>query len=212
MALVAAGCVPDFLKRRPALERYMLRLPATANGGTTAAGPPVLDGTLAVAPYVTRGIYDERGIVFRVDEYQLAQYASREWAMPLRDMLGELTEEALGISPLTAEAAEFDLGSARSRDYLWRGTVREFEEINRDREVLAAVHLEIEIIRTANDSVVWRGAERIERSVPPPTNSMDRVVETLSGLTGDVLSRLIARARSDLGVPTASAASAPPPP
>ena len=210
MALVAVGCVPDFLKRRPALEQYILRLPVQ-NGPSAPAAPPVLTGTLAISPYVTRGIYEERGIVYRVDDHQLAQYPSREWAIPLRDMLGTLTEEALAAAPLTADPAEFDPRTVRSRDYHWRGTVRELEEVNRDRQVLAAVHLDVEIVRNANDSVVWKGSERMERPVPPPTNSMTRVVETLSALTGDVLFRLIARARADLGVPTTAAATAPPP-
>ena len=211
VAFLAVGCVPDFLKRRPPLEQYILRLPATENGVPSASGPPVLTGTLAIAPFVTRGIYDERGIVYRVDEHQLGAHPSREWAIPLREMLGRLSKEALSRAPLTAEPAEFDAANARSRDYQWRGTVLEFEEVNRGRQVLAAVHLEVEIVRNANDSVVWKGSERIERAVPPPTNSMTRVVETLSALTGDVLFRLIARARTDLGVPTTSAATAPPP-
>src|SRR5687768_4856657 len=56
VAFLAVGCVPDFLKRRPPLEQYILRLPATENGVPSAAGPPVLTGTLAIAPFVTRGI------------------------------------------------------------------------------------------------------------------------------------------------------------
>lgn len=211
MALVAAGCVPDFLKRRPPLEQYILTLPRPEVGSTAAVAPPVLTGTLAISPYVTRGVYDERGIVFRIDDHQLASYPSREWAIPLRDMLGTLTEQALAVAPLTAEPAAFDPRSVRSHDHHWRGTVREFEEVNRGREVLAAVHLEVEIIRSQNDSVIWKGSERLERAVPTPTNSMTRVVETLSGLTADVLFRLIARARTDLGVPTSAAAAAPPP-
>lgn len=211
MALVTAGCVPDFLKRRPPLEQYILTLPRTDDGSTAAVASPVLTGTLAISPYVTRGVYDERSIVFRIDDHQLASYPSREWAIPLRDMLGTLTEQALAVAPLTAEPAVFDPRSVRSNDYYWRGTVREFEEVNRGRNVLAAVHLEVEIIRSRNDSLIWRGSERIERAVPPPTKSMTRVVETLSGVTADVLFRLITRARTDLVVPTSAAATAPPP-
>ena len=211
VAFMAVGCVPDFLKRRPPLERYILRLPATENGILSPPGPSVLNGTMAIAPFVTRGIYDERGIVYRIDEHQLGAHPSREWAIPLRESLGRLSEEALSRAPLTAEPAEFDDANARSRDYQWRGTVLEFEEVNRGREVLAAVYLEVQIVRSANDSVVWKGSERMERPVPAPTSSMTRVVETLSALTGDVLSRLIARARTDLGVPTTAAATAPPP-
>jgi uncharacterized lipoprotein YmbA len=206
-ALVAGGC--PFWGKRPALEQYVLLVPPAEDGVTPPAQAPVLPGVLAIAPYETRGIYDERGIVYRIDDLQLSAYVSREWAIPLREMLGTITEQMLRTRPLTTEPATFDPTSPRGTDYRWRGSVREFEEVNRGRQVLAAVHLEVEIIRVANDSVVWKGAERMERPVAEPTRSMTRVVETLSSLTGDVLTRLIDRARTDLAVPAAGTARTP---
>ena len=208
MTIAASGCIPEFLKKRP-LEQYTLVAPHTEDGAPIAPRPPVLTGSLVIRPYVAQGIYDRPGIVYRVDDFQLSSYPNREWAIPLRDMLGAITEEALRSRSLTPETATFDARAARTSDYQWRGTVREFEEVNRARQVLAAVHLEVEIIRTANDSVIWKGSERIERAVPPPTNSMQRVVETLSALTADALTRLIDRARSDLGTPAAGTARVP---
>ena len=207
-AIAATGC--PFWGKRPPLEQYQLVVPRSDEGSTPAVGPPVLPGTLAITPYVTRGIYDEHAIVFRIDDLQLSSYAGRrEWSIPLREMLGTITEDLLRTRPLTAEPAVFDARAPRATDYRWRGSVREFEEVDRGRQVLAAVHLEIEIVRVANDSVVWKSAERMERAVPEPTRSMTRVVETLSALTGDVLTRLIDRARADLGAPTAGTARAP---
>ena len=174
-----------------------------------------LPGRLAIFPYVTRGIYASSGIAFRVDDVRLDAYPRREWAIPLRDMLGDATETLLEGNPLTAERAVFDPRSSASFEYQWRGTVVEFEEVNRGQEVLAAVHLEADLVRTANDSVVWSGSERLERAVPPPTDSMSRVVETLSALTADVITRLIDRARTEVSVPAPTAiptaAAAPPP-
>jgi ABC-type uncharacterized transport system auxiliary subunit len=205
LALIVSGCI-EIGKPRPPLEQYVLVVPPAEDGVTAPPGPPVLPGTLTIRPYVTRGLYDDSGIVFRIDDLQLSAYTGRrEWAIPLRDMLGTLTEETLRAKPLTGEPALFESRS-RGRDFEWRGTVREFEEVNRGQQVLAAVRLDVEIFRSANDSVVWRGSERIERAVPEPTNSMKRVVETLSAITGDVLKRLIDRARTDLGTPAAGTA------
>ena len=205
LALIASGCI-EFGKPRPPLEQYVLVVPPAEDGVNAPPGPPVLPGTLTIRPYVTRGLYDDRGIVFRVDDLQLSAYTGRrEWAIPLREMLGTLTEEALRAKPLTSEPAVFESRS-REHDFEWRGTVREFEEVDRGQQVLAAVRLDVEIIRSANDSVVWRASERIERPVPEPTNSMKRVVETLSAMTGDILKRLIDRARTDLGTPAAGTA------
>jgi ABC-type uncharacterized transport system auxiliary subunit len=206
-ALAVSGCFR--FGTRPALEQYVLVVPAR-DDGVSAPSAPVLPGTLAIAPYTTRGIYDNRGIVFRIDDLQLSAYTSREWAIPLREMLGTITEQMLRAKALTAEHAVFDPRSPRESDYQWRGTVREFEEVDRGTQVLAAVHLEVEILRTANDSVVWRGSERIERAVPEPTSSMKRVVETLNALTGDVIAHLIDRARADLVTMPAAAAARPP--
>jgi len=207
VALIANGCIKNlFGPPRPPLEQYEIVVPAGEDGVTPPPGPPVLPGTLTITPYVTRGLYDDRGIVFRIDDLQLSAYTGRrEWAIPLREMLGTITAEMLRAKPLTAEPAVFDPRS-KKRDYEWRGTVREFQEGDRGQQVLAAVRLDVEIIRSANDSVVWRGSERIERAVPEPTNSMKRVVETLSGITGDVLRGLIDRARTDLGTPAAGTA------
>jgi uncharacterized lipoprotein YmbA len=191
---------------RPPLERYRLLMP------TPPATPPrngALAGGLSIAPYITRGVYDGRGIVYRIDDVRLEPYPSREWAIPLRDMLGEFTEAILKGNPLTAEPAAFDPRLPGTYEYQWRGTVIEFEEINRGRDVLAAVHLEAALVKTANDSVLWSGSERIERAVQEPTTSMPRVVETLSTLTTEVITRLVDQARAAVQVPTAAAA--PPP-
>jgi uncharacterized lipoprotein YmbA len=190
----------------PALERYRLVMPAVDDGTSRDPGPAVLSGGLAIMPYVTRGIYDDPRIVFRIDELQLQSYPSREWAIPLGDMLGAATETMLRVAPLTADDAAFDPRSRRSHPYDWRGTVREFEEVNRGNRVLVAVHLEAQIVLAANDSIVWTGSHRIERAVPEPTNEMERVVETLSAVTADVLAALIQRARTELGAPTAESA------
>jgi uncharacterized lipoprotein YmbA len=206
LVVLASGCLNKIFPSRPSLEQYILQLRTDSGVPARPTGAPVLTGALAVSPYVTRGIYSEPGIVFRTDDIQLSAYPSREWAIPLRDMLGALTEQALRTAPLSVEPAVFDPRTMRAHDYQWRGTVRELEVVDRGRNVLAAVHLEVEIIRTANDSVVWKGSERIERPVPPPTSSMPRVVETLSAITTDVVKTLIERARTDLGSPAAGTA------
>ena len=211
LALLASGCGPilDIFRKGPPLEQYRLVLPSTLGAGSTPIGPPVLPGTLAITPYVTRGIYDGRGIVYRVDDLQLGAQPDREWASPLSEMLGTLTQELLEHRPLTAEPAVFAPRLLRASTYQWRGSVREFEEVDRGRQVLAAVHLDVEIVRSADDSVVWRGSVRTERAVPEPTKSMTQVVSMLSSLTGEALLKLIDSARADLGAPAAGAARPP---
>lgn len=218
LLLSSAGCGNIFKGMfgppRPALESYRLNIRPPAAPSSTGKRPP-LSGRLAIAPYITRGVYASNGIVFRIDEVRLDAYTNREWAIPLRDMLGTATETLLAGNPLTTERAIFDPRSPSSFEYQWRGRVVEFEEVNRGRQVLAAVHLEADLVRSANDSVVWSGSERLERAVPEPTDSMPRIVETLSTLTVEVITRLIERVHSEVSVPALpaapTAAAAPPP-
>jgi uncharacterized lipoprotein YmbA len=190
----------------PPLERYRLTPapPPTAagersSGGDDGAARPVprVDrpskplATVRVEPYLTQGIYADPQIVYRTGDSEYAAYPNREWALPLSSMLADITAEVVRSS-----------GSGRVRvtgeseggqpDVIWRGTVREFEEVNRGDQVLAAVHLEAALIRASNDSVMWQGGTRLER--PVTGDSMEAVVATLSGLSTEAVVTMIREA------------------
>lgn len=182
----------------PAREMYRLRLadssaiPAVpANGGTFP-----IDGSLAIAPYETPGLYGERGIVFRVGQTSYGAYPSREWAVPLAEMLGSLTESVLERNPISREQAVYDPPSRRSHTYIWRGTVREFEEVDIGTTVNVAVRLDVKLVRSADDSLIWSGSARLERPVSQPT--MDNIVGTLSDAAIEVIARLSREAVQEL--------------
>lgn len=190
----------------PAREMYRLTLPDTA--ATVVPRVVPLQGTLAVASYVTPGMYGEPGIVFRVNDSEYGAYPSREWAVPLGEQLGVLTERVLGRNPLSSERAVFDPPSLRAQQYIWRGTIREFEEVNRGNEVLASVRIDARLVRAVDDSIIWSGTARAERKAPAPT--MYGIVQTLSELADQVVADLVERARRDISG-TGSAALSPAP-
>ena len=77
------------------IERYRL-LPTAAETASVApsvSAADLPDGSVAVSRYVTPGLYGERGIVYRVGESGYATYLSREWAIPLGEMLGRRTAD-----------------------------------------------------------------------------------------------------------------------
>ena len=192
-AVLALGC----LRTRPVppVEMYRL-LPTAAEAGTAGAivAPPDLpDGSVAVARFVTPGLYGQRGIVYRVGEAGYAAYPSREWAMPLGEMLGRRTADLLQERPLVRGGAMFDPPTRRAFTYSWRGTVREFEEIDRGSNVFVAVHLEASLVRVEDDSIVWSGGARAERPVPDGT--MEGIVAGLSAATDEVMLALLDSAR-----------------
>ena len=193
IAAVATGCLRS--RTVPAIEMYRL-LPTAAE--TASVAMPTLaedlpDGSLAISRYITPGLYGQRGIVYRVGEAGYATYPSREWAIPLGEMLGRRTADLLTERPLLRGGALFDPPTRRAFTHLWRGTVREFEEIDRGNNVFVAVNLEASLIRVDDDSILWSGAARVERAVPDGT--MEGIVAGLSAATDEVVFALLDSAR-----------------
>lgn len=216
--LAAAACIHGQL---PARELYRLApidtlvgrdgplIEASSQGH--AAAPALvgaLGGALAVAPYQTPGVYGDGPIVFRIGETEYGQYPAREWALPLGDMLGMLTERVLRGGDAPGLGVVYDPPSRRDYPYLWRGTVREFDEVDRGKQVYAAVRLEVQLVRSADDAVVWSGSAGGERLVADPT--MPHIVEALTALAVSAVERLATDVRADLARAPAQPAPTPP--
>lgn len=194
--LVGAGCFRGTL---PAREYYRLTVPVARS--STAAGS--LPGTLAVLPFITPGLYGGQSVVFRIDDTEYGTYPSREWSIPLGEMLGMIAESVLQREPLVSGEVLFDPPSRRGHTYIFRGTVREFEEVNRGRQVFVAVRLEAQLLRASDDSVLWAG--QIGRERPVPEGTMPAIVTALSSLADEVVAALVAEARTGVR-PTATSA------
>lgn len=183
-----------FNGKLPARELYRLTVPP-APAVPAAAGP--LQGAIEVDQYDTPGLYGDGNIVFRTGDNEYGVYQHREWAIPLGEMLALLTENALDRAPLSTDGAVYDAPAGRDLPYVWRGMVREFEEIDRAKEVFVAVRLDAQLVRTADDVILWKGSQRLERSVPKPT--MPAIVAELSALATEATEALINDARTALG-------------
>lgn len=199
-ALVALGAAACFTGRLPALEYYRI---ATADSATVAtplstaaAGVAPLPG-LAIAPFEAPGLYGRNQIVFRTGEQSYGTYGSREWALPVSTMLGLITQDVLAARPISTQRAIFDPPSLTAYPYVWRGRVRELEEVDRGKQVWASVRLEARIVRTADESVVWSGSAGLERRVPEGT--MPAIVDALSSLSTQAMAQLADDARAALG-------------
>lgn len=189
IATLAVGCFRP--RTVPPIEMYRL-LPTAAETASVALPAFVDDlpeGSLAVSRYITPGLYGQRGIVYRVGESGYATYPSREWAIPLGEMIGRRTADLLNEKPLVRGGALFDPPTRRAFTHLWRGTVREFEEIDRGNDVFVAVNLEASLIRVDDDSILWSGGARVERAVPDGT--MEGIIAGLSAATDEVVFALL---------------------
>jgi ABC-type uncharacterized transport system auxiliary subunit len=207
IVVLAAGCLRS--RAVPPMEMYRL-LPTAAETSSVALGvmsEDLPEGSLAVLRFVTPGLYGQRGIVYRVGESGYAAYPSREWAIPLGEMLGRRTADLMQEKPLVQGGALYGPPTRRAFSYVWRGTVREFEEIDRGNDVFVAVNLEASLVRVEDDSIVWSGGERVERAVPSGT--MDGIIAGLSAATDEVLFALIDSARVSIRQKSANGSASP---
>lgn len=201
-----AGCIHGKL---PAREFYRLHLPEPTDSiaGVEHDANPLAStlpiGGFAILPYVAPGLYGDNNIVYRVDDATYGSYPNREWGVPVPTMLGMLTEDLFRARPLTRDPAVFDPPSPHTYAYVWRGLVRELEEVDRGSHVYAAVRLDARVVRARDDSVLWAGSARLERLVPEGT--MPAIVSTLSQLSIEVITQLQESARAALFGPAASA-------
>lgn len=203
------GCIHGKL---PPREFYRLRLAplpdslaAVYHDGGGGATLPV--GGIAIVPYVAPGVYGEGNIVYRIGDSEMGSYPNREWAVPVPTMLGMMTEDIFRGRPLTREPAVFDPPSPHAYAYVWRGLVRELEEVDRGSQVYAVVRLDARVARARDDSVLWSGTARLERLVPEGT--MPAIINALSELSTQAIFQLQESARAALAGPAASAVRAP---
>ena len=202
LLVVAGGCLRS--RTVAPIEMYRLVPTAAETSGVTPSAQieGLVEGSLAISRYITPGLYGQRGIVYRVGDAGYATYPSREWAIPLGEMLGRRTADLLQERPLLQGGALFDPPTRRAFTHSWRGTVREFEEIDRGNNVFVAVSLEASLIRVEDDSILWSGGARVERAVPEGT--IEGIVAGLSAATDEVVFALLDSARVSIRQKTAN--------
>jgi ABC-type uncharacterized transport system auxiliary subunit len=107
-------------------------------------------------------------------------------------MLATLTADVLKATSFAAGPVVSAAAADNGAGYKWRGTVREFEEVNRGRQLFAAVHLDASIVRARDDSLLWQGSARLERAVSEQT--MSAIVAALSALADSAVVELAQQA------------------
>jgi ABC-type uncharacterized transport system auxiliary subunit len=205
LSLGEAGC---FRGKLPANQFYRLA-PVDSRGATAGAlGPPPLTGSIAITIYETPGIYGDGALVYRVGASDYGKYPTRDWAIPLGEMLAARTETIAGARGLTSGRIAFDRTGSRREEYEWRGTVREFDEVDAASAVSVSVSLSARLVRVANDSVVWSGTSSEVEPVRE-ARRIESVVDALSSAASRALIRLVEDAASALRRDAAAGAQRP---
>ena len=202
-ATVAAGTA-CFRGTLPPRQFYRLSVPDSALTAPAREAPP-LSGSIAIARYDAPGIYGTGSLIYRVGSSSYGAYPAREWAIPLGEMLARMTEQVVRRRGLTSGRILFDPGSARTDAYEWRGTIREFDEVDAPTSVTASVILAVQLVRVADDSIVWSGTAANVQAITP-SRSIEAVVDGLSTAAVRALERLADDASAALRRATAAGA------
>jgi ABC-type uncharacterized transport system auxiliary subunit len=190
--MVAGGCFRGTL---PPRQFYRLAVPDSLVSVGRPTGAPPLTGSVAIARYDTPGIYGTGSLVYRVGSSAYGAYPTREWAIPLGEMLGSITEGIVRQRSLTSGRVVYPPSAVTHEQYEWRATVREFDEVDAPNSVTASVSLVAQLVRVADDSVVWSGAAQ-EMEPIAQTRSIDAVVAGLSAAAARAIARLTDEAGS----------------
>jgi ABC-type uncharacterized transport system auxiliary subunit len=193
LLLVATGC---FRGKLPPREFYRLA-PVEAPASAPQPGVAPLSGTIVIKRYATPGIYGGDLIVYRVSNAQYGAYPSREWAIPLGEMLGAISERVVRDGHVTSGRVIYNPPAARDEEFEWRGTVVEFDEVDAPGSVTASVSLGAQLVRVADDSVLWSGSAKVVEPVRE-TRSMNAVVSALSLAAARAIARLTDDANATL--------------
>jgi ABC-type uncharacterized transport system auxiliary subunit len=189
MAVVTALLAACFRGSLPPRQFYRLASPEPMQASRPSASAPALVGSLSIRRYETPGIYASGALVYRVGTSTYGVYPSREWAIPLGEMLGSMSQAVIDQRGLASGRVVFDPASVERPQFEWRATVREFDEIDAPNEVSASVAFDAKLIRLADDSVIWSGSARDVVPVAQ-TRSIDAVVSGLSVAAARAIARL----------------------
>ena len=193
LLVAAAAC---FRGKLPPREFYRL-VSVDAPASAPKAGAEPLSATIAIKTYATPGIYSSDLIVYRVSDAQYGAYPSRQWAIPVGEMLGAITERIVRDGHVTSGRVVYGGPTAKDVEYEWRGAVREFDEVDAPGSVSASVSLAAQLVRTVDDSVLWSGTATIVEPVRE-SRSMDSVVAALSAAAAKAVARLTDDANTTL--------------
>ena len=186
-AVFAVGC-----GSAPKTYFYTLQVPAAP-----APTDPRTNYVLGVEHFRAPRILRDDRIVYYESPTQLNFYEYHRWSSDPPTLLSEVTARALRQMQLFAEVRM--LPSREPVDYVLKGRVYHFEEVDEGPSGKARVGLGLTLVRSRDHKSVWSAERQVEQ--PIQTKGVAGVVEALNssteGLLGEVLPGLAAQVERD---------------
>ena len=195
LALLALG-VAVSCGSLPKTNYYALRAPAPA-----PANDAKTNFVLGVERFQALDVLRDDRIIYYESPSQLNFYEYHRWSSDPPTLLSELTARALRQRQLFADVRM--LPSREPVDYILKGRVFHFEEVDEGSSAKVRVCLGLTLVRSRDHKVVWSAERQVEQ--PIQTKGVGGVVEALSasteGLLDEVLPGLAAQVEHDLPQP-----------
>jgi len=144
----------------------------------------------------SEALRDDR-IVYYETSTQLNYYEYHRWASDPAGMLEELAVRKLDRAGVFAEVRR--LSSGAGADFILRGRVLNFEEVDDEAGVHGRVALELNLVRSSDGAAVWSDTRLVERPTEGP--GVSGVVKALNASSEQLMSEslvgLIAQVESE---------------
>ncbi|HEY6293111.1 MAG TPA: ABC-type transport auxiliary lipoprotein family protein [Terriglobia bacterium] len=165
LAMALSGCGTG-----PPIRYYTVQIPATADPSTHVYPVALLVGRIEAATVLQDG-----PIVYRTGVNEIGTYQYRRWVEPPADMLRAKLIRLLRASGDYQSVTE--LGSASQGEFVVRGTLYDFEEVDSGPSMAALVSMEFSLYNRKTGLNVW--SHFYSQSEPVQGNDISAVVAAL---------------------------------
>jgi ABC-type uncharacterized transport system auxiliary subunit len=196
--IIAGGCAAA----RP-IKYYELTVPAGTAQTSDANTLPV---TLLVAPIQGSHLYREDPIVYSGNGEAMGTYENQRWSQPPVEMLQELVGRELRASG--HYRAVNSLRSNGGGDYVLRGRLYDFKEVEGSGGLVARVVAEFELHEAKTGSTVWSKYYAHDepvsgKDVPSVVAALDRNTQNIVGQVKSSLDQYFAAHPASTPAPSA---------
>ncbi len=179
LLVTACGTVPE-------IHYYMI----DSTAETFKVDNPKFDKILGIDKFKTEVLYESDRIVYRESPYEVKFYNYHRWITPPSEIVTEKAIEQISASGLFRQVVPFP--HICDLDYLIRGTIKAFEEIDEKDGWYALVRLKVEFIDMKSNSILWQDiiSKKIKVSAKKPVQLVKAIDVSLTECIHSVIPHL----------------------
>ena len=180
--LLAAGALAAISCSTPRTHYYMLEFPHIQPVAAQAAPRSV-----AVQRFQAEQVFTDDRVAYREGVNEVNHYEYHRWASPPEDLVTNYFVHRLKDSGAYGEISAYKDG--RPADFILRGRIHHFEEVDRGKEVSVSVDLELELLNGKTRESVWRS--EADCSKPLATRDVNGVTQGIHACLDETAAKLL---------------------